>query len=163
MTSRRVKQVSAWAVWTASGLLVIAILVGLLVWGIVATQRASERRDAQIAALIQTVRDDNHDAAQDRTTATANQRALLDYTATLAARQDALLAYLRAHGIHLPQRLVTVVPRPRIIVRHHHAHRSGSRNRHRSSRTTSGTSSSGVKQPGKSGGHRRHPHRPHRH
>lgn len=149
----RSKRIAAGIVWTVAALLVIASLIGLIGWGVVATQHASERRDAQIATLIQTVRDDNHDAAADRATAAQNQRALLAYTAQLAARQDALLAYLRGHGIALPARLVTTIARPRIVVRHHHANRSGSRTRHRSSTQ--------PKQPGKSGGHRKHPHKRH--
>jgi hypothetical protein len=147
----RAKRIAAWAVWSATAIIVIGILVGLLAWGIVATQNASERRDNQIAALVKTVSRNDRSAATDRATAAANQKALLDYTAALAARQDALLNYLRVHGIHIPQHLVTVIPPPRIVVRHPRVRRGGSRAHHHAS----------TPQPGKSGGHRKRPHKRH--
>lgn len=141
----------------AVAMLLIVVLAG---WQLLAQQQDVAAKRHQIDALISTVQQHDTEAAADRATAASNQRALLDYTATLAARQDALLAYLRAHGIRLPQRLVTVVPRPRIVVRHRHAHHSGSRTRHRSI-STSGTTRvpSGPGKSGSAPGHRKH--RPH--
>ncbi|GAB2970359.1 hypothetical protein [Nocardioides montaniterrae] len=159
MNTRRVKIVAAWTAWSASAILVIGILLGLLGWAVVSTQHASDRRDRQIASLIQAVRDSDHDAARDRRTAAQNQRLLLDYTKALADRQDALLTYLRAHGIHVPARFITEVPAPRIVTIHPHRgpspKHSGGGTSSRSPRPTG---------PGKSGhapGHRKH--RPHGH
>lgn len=158
--SLRSKRIAAGIVWTLAALLLISGLLSLLGWVVVSTQHASERRDAQIATLIQTVRDDNRDAARDRNAATRERAQLQRKLDASLASQDALLGYLRAHGIHLPTRLVTVIRPPRIVVRHpratHHPRRQ-----HRS--TTSSTTPTG---PGKSGhapGHTKHPRHGRRH
>lgn len=143
----------------AAALLLTVVLAG---WQLLEQHQDVVSKRHQIDALISTVQQHDAEAAADRTTAAANQRALLDYTAALAARQDALLAYLRAHGIHLPTRLVTVVPRPRIVVRHHRT--TLHVKRHHSTTAGSGGSSTPAG-PGKSGsapGHRKHPRHGHR-
>lgn len=149
-----------WRLCAAIGAL---LLVGYVVWS---GFDAAHRADVAIA----TMQEHDHDAAQDRAaaaedrrTAAENQKALLDYTAALAARQDALLAYLRAHGVHLPQRLVTVVPAPRIVVRHP---RAGHNVKRRHATAGSGRHATAPTGPGKSGnppGHHKHPRHGHRH
>lgn len=154
MTRRRVREIATWTVWLGSALLLIALLVGLLSWAVIGTQRASDRRDAQIAALVHTVGRNDRAAAADRRAATRERRTLQRKLDASLASQDALLAYLRAHGIHLPTRLVTVVRSPRIVVHRHRQHHV----RHHSGRRT--TTSTG---PGKSGRHHKHPRHGHRH
>lgn len=134
----------------AAALLLLVLLAG---WLLIDQQRQLAEGNGRTDTLISSLRDADHDAAQDRRTAARNQRALLDYTKALADRQDALLAYLRGHGIQLPARLVTVVPPPRIVTVPRH-HRPSSK----SSRPRSGSTPTG---PGKSGaapGHRKHHH-----
>lgn len=141
----------------AAALLLTVVLAG---WQLLEQHEDVVSKRHQIDALIATVQQHDAEAAQDRATAATNQKALLDYTAALAARQDALLTYLRAHGIRIPQRLVTVIPPPRIVVGHprpgHHVRRH---------RTSAGGSSTPTG-PGKSGsapGHHKHPRHGHRH
>ncbi|HWU21100.1 MAG TPA: hypothetical protein VN088_06225 [Nocardioides sp.] len=152
------RRVLDWRLFLAISLM---LLVGFVVWS---GANAAHRADDALATMQQhdqAAQIDRAAAAQDRRTAAANQKALLDYTAALAARQDALLAYLRAHGIRLPARLVTTIAPPRIVVRHHRAHHHRAR-RHR----TTSSSSSTPAGPGKSStapGHHKHPRHGRRH
>ena len=93
--SLRSKRIAAGIVWTLAALLLISGLLGLIAWGVVATQHASDRRDTQIATLIRTVRDDNRDAARDRNAA-ARERGQL---------QRKLDASLAAHTFAVPAAL----------------------------------------------------------
>lgn len=142
-------------VWSASALLVVALLGGLLAWAVISTQHASNRRDAQIASLVQTVKDNDAAAAADRRTATRERRALQRKLDASLASQDALLSYLRAHGIRVPAKYFTTVER-RIVIRHHHRARHHAKRRHRS--TSGGSTSTAPTGPGKSGPHRHHGH-----
>jgi hypothetical protein len=45
----------------------------------------------------------------------ADVNASQSYTKALADRQDAILAFMRAHGIQIPQQLITAIPAPRLI------------------------------------------------
>ena len=108
-----------WRLFAAVGFL---LLVSYVAWSGVQGHKDSEAKSDQVAALIAALKEQAEDAAVDRTTAAQGQRALLDdvegligYTKALAGRQDAILDYLRVHGIHLPTRLVTAVPPPRIV------------------------------------------------
>lgn len=149
--------------WRLVVSIAVLTLVAYVVWsGVSASNRADEAL-ATMQQHDQAAQVDRAEAAQDRATAAGNQRALLAYTATLAARQDALLSYLRVHGIHLPTRLVTVVPRPRIVVRHHgHARPRSKRIRRPSSKHHRNSAAASTPTgPGKSGsapGHRKHHH-----
>lgn len=153
----RIKAID-WKFWLS---LTLAMCVAYLAFiGYSAVQDGREK-DRQINALIQTAEAKDRAAerrdaaaARERTTAAEAQKALLDYTRALADRQAAILAYLRAHGVHLPTRLVREIPSPAVAQpkssRHH---RSG----RRSGRVSS--SSGGVDRPGKSEhapGHNKH-------
>lgn len=66
----------------------------------------------QNATLIAEIKADDAEAASERAKLLDNQRALLAYTRQLDARESALLAYLHAHGIRLPTRLISVIQPP---------------------------------------------------
>lgn len=101
---------------------IILCLIAMVSWLVFSGfQNASEAstRDRQNTALIDQnrgliaeIQTDSADAAAERARAATNQYLLLEYTKQLAARQDSLLSYLRAHGIKLPTRYVTVIPAP---------------------------------------------------
>jgi hypothetical protein len=131
-------------------------------------QRGASHRDRQIDALVTEVHDLTVSNAQDSRIAAQRHRedvlrqagTQTKLDASLAA-EDALLAYLRAHGIHLPARLVTVIRPPRIVVRHPRA------THHTRRRQRSATSSTTPTGPGKSGHapghHHKHPRHSRRH
>lgn len=143
---KRIKAID-WKFWLS---LTLAMCVAYLAFvGYSAVQDGREK-DRQINALIQTAEAKDRAAerrdaaaAQERTTAAEAQKALLDYTRALADRQTAILAYLRAHGVELPTRLVREIPPPVV------AQQKGSRPR--ADRPSGRVSSSGTAdRPGKS-------------
>lgn len=142
-------------------LICIAVVgvVGLVGWRMI-------EQDHQVNELLAQRAQDRADAAHDRATAandravfTSNQRELVDYLQAVVAQQAGENAWLRNHHIPIPQRFVTVVPPPRIVVhRHrvHHVRRHRSHHQVRHPRTAAAPTG-----PGKSGrapGHRKHRH-----
>lgn len=152
----RVKVID-WKFWVA---LTLAMCVAYLAFVGYSAVRDGREKDRQIDALIGTAEAKDRAAerrdaaaAEERLTAAENQRALLDYTRALAARQAAILAYLRAHGVDLPVRLVRVIPAPEIV-------RTGKRPRKTAPDSGRVSSSGTTDRPGKSEnapGHKKRP------
>jgi hypothetical protein len=155
---RKWRETASKVVWIGCIALIGVLLIGLLSWSMVLLQRGTVHRDHQIDALVTEVHDISDSAAADRRTATRERRELQRKLDASLAAQEALLAYLRGHGIHVPTKFFTIVQR-QTVVRHHHA-------RHHVKRRSSTTNRSGTSTtptgPGKSGtapGHRKHRHR----
>lgn len=157
--------------------LIALLVVCFAMWRLVQQQHDIADRGRQIDSLIATVRQGERDAAHDRDIAAQNQRALLEYTKALATRQDALLAWLRAHGIRLPSRYVTTIPAPRLLAIHHRPGRhtlssprhssspaapSSTRHHQAHGSKPAGPSHKTAHTHGHGKGHA-HPHRAHRH
>ena len=148
--------------------LIAFVLVLASIWHMVEQDRqvaaGNHQRDVLIAALDEQSSQaaaDREAGARDRAADAANQQALLAYTKAIAAQQAAENQWLVNHHFPVPQRFLTVIRPPRIVVRHprvsHHVKR-----RHRSA--TSSTTPTG---PGKSGHapghHHKHPRHGRRH
>lgn len=155
MTGRQWRAAANRIVWIGCAAMVAVLLIGLLSWSMVLLQRGTAHRDQQIDALVTEVHDISDSAAADRRTAARERRALQRKLDASLASQDALLSYLRAHGIRVPAKYFTTVER-RIVIRHHHRARHHAKRRHRS--TSGGSTSTAPTGPGKSGPHRHHGH-----
>ena len=101
--------------WRFLAMLAFLLMVGYLVLtGVTAIQRTGEldrqnaAKSSQIDSLIKSGRQANADATRERQALLAAQQRLLIRLDTYDARQRALLAYLRKHGIEIPTRFVEV-------------------------------------------------------
>lgn len=129
--------VAAKLVWGIAAGLVVVLLLGVLSWLLISASNDARHRSDQIDAqsrqidsLIKATNDREREASAERSVAANNQRALLDYTQSLADRQAAILAYLRVHGIDLPTRLVRAIQPPKIAApatKNQRAHRPSKR------------------------------------
>lgn len=94
----------------------VAALAATLIYSVIQTSNDEAAKQQSIEQLIGYVQRQDQEFAADRTALLTDQSLLLAYTKSLADREEALLAYLRAHGIKLPVRLVTSIPAPRLVV-----------------------------------------------
>lgn len=99
----------------------VALVAAVLIFAYNA-QQDSRAKQRQIDTLITYIRSQNAQGHQERMNLeagirglTADVSAMAQYTSMTAAREEALLQYLRAHGIKLPTQLVTVIPPPVLI------------------------------------------------
>lgn len=94
--------------WRFLAMLAFLLMVAyLVVTGVSAIQQNSEKGH-QIDALITAAQQADADATRQRDDLLAAQRVLLSRIDAYDARQQALLQYLRKHGIDIPTRFVEV-------------------------------------------------------
>lgn len=103
-----------WRWWVS---LTMFLMVMWIIWTGIEAQRESAAKSKRIDQLISEVRQQDTEAQADTSAFAENQRMMLVYIKTLATRsqrQDqntvALLAYLRAHGVAVPERFLMVLP-----------------------------------------------------
>jgi hypothetical protein len=119
----QISRLFSWRLWLITALLIMAIAV---MWDVarkaaddgnahkqlsVQAQQLEVQTD-QNARLIQLIQSQDGAFASDRAILLGNQAALVTYTKALAQRQADTLAYMQAHGIPLPTRLITLIQPP---------------------------------------------------
>ena len=146
--------------WRFMVTLAFLLMVGYLVLtGVVAIQQNAEK-GRQIDSLIAAGHRADDAATRQRDQLLASQNRLLARLDAYDARQRALLAYLRAHGIEIPTRFVVAPRTPGVTSTRSHGAP------HRSSHGGGGSLFTpqpppSIAAPGNSAGHRHHTKKPH--
>ena len=144
--------------WRFLAMLAFLLMVGYLVLtGVVAIQQNAEK-GRQIDALVTASHRADADATRQRDALLDSQRRLLARLDAYDARQRALLAYLRKHGVEIPTRFIEAPVTPGgggSVTRSPSApHRSPSSGQGGSGPIFTQPPPQGIAAPGKSGGHR---------
>ena len=101
-----------WRFLTALGLL---LSVSWLVFSGLKTQHDDDVKAAHISQLVTYTQQQAAEFLSNRNALLADQGLLVAYTHQLAVREDALLQYLRSHGIQIPQQLITEIAPPILV------------------------------------------------
>jgi len=146
--------------WRFAVSLGFLIMVSYLVLtGVVAIQQNAEK-GRQIDALVTASHRADADASRQRDALLDSQARLLARLDAYDARQRALLAYLRAHGVQIPVRYVVA---PRTPGGGNGVTRSPNAPHKPSSGPIFNQPPPSIAAPGNSSGHRHHPKKPHKH
>ena len=98
--------------WRLFFSLALLMAVTFTIYLTLTAQRDSATKTVRIRELVTQNAENTRQFTANQDHLLADQHELLVYTKTLAARQDAILAYLQRHGIHLPPVLLRPIPPP---------------------------------------------------